>query len=93
MREQTASDKPVAGRDISQRKGVVLRRDLALEPRLVALARMLSRPGATAAMALADLALTVFPAELVAFLDVVFVLPVLRELNPCADVRVFRKHR
>jgi hypothetical protein len=42
------------GRDLREGKRIELRRDLALEPRFVALARMLARPVAIAAMPLAD---------------------------------------
>src|ERR1700729_2315620 len=42
------------GRDLRERKRVELRCDLALEPRLVALARMLARPTTIAAMPLGD---------------------------------------
>jgi hypothetical protein len=40
--------------NLLERKRIELRRDLALEPRPVALARMLARPAAIAAMSLAD---------------------------------------
>ena len=46
MREQAASDSPGRLADLAKREAVKLRRDLALEPRLVALARMLARKAA-----------------------------------------------
>src|SRR5579863_6695343 len=42
------------GRDLREGKRVELRRDLALEPPVVALIRMLARPAAISAMSLAD---------------------------------------
>ena len=53
MREHAASESPVA-LPTTEREGIEPRRDLALEPRLVALARMLACPAAIAAMPLAD---------------------------------------
>ena len=54
MREHAANDRARCGRDLRERKDIELRRDLALEPRLVALAWMLARPAAIAAMPFAD---------------------------------------
>jgi hypothetical protein len=62
MRDSSAGPEARAGRerkprrlaDLGKGKRIELRRDLALEPGLVALVRMLASPGAIAAMALAD---------------------------------------
>jgi hypothetical protein len=53
MREQAASES-CGLTDLLEREGIELRRDLALEPRLVTLARMLARPPAIALVCLGD---------------------------------------
>jgi hypothetical protein len=52
-REHAARDNPVT-RDLLERECIELRRDFALKPAFVTLARMLARPAAIAVMGVAD---------------------------------------